>query len=135
MGAWDGFNAAFSDSSPIYSQIMELFNRSFAREEIKPGERLPSIRDMAVRLKVNANTMQRVYREMERSGLIASRRGTGYYFTEDKGMAEKISGDMAQNAVNKFLEEMRALGFTDNGILNIMRDRLEGGKEYAAVTD
>ena len=132
MDARDGFKAAFSDSSPIYSQIIALFYRSFARGEIKPGERLPSIRDMAIHLKVNANTMQRVYREMERNGLIASRRGTGYYFTEDNDMAEKISGEMAQGAVSKFLEEMRALGFTDRRILNIMKDRLEGGEEDGA---
>ncbi|MCL1829444.1 MAG: GntR family transcriptional regulator [Oscillospiraceae bacterium] len=135
MDAWDRFDAAFSDSSPIYSQIITLFSRSLARGEISPGERIPSIRDMSLHLKVNANTMQRVYREMERSGLISSRRGTGYYFTEDEDMAKKVGDEMARVAVNGFLEEMRALGFSDERIMSELKIRLEGEKNDGASDD
>jgi len=134
MAAWDHFSTAFSESTPIYSQIITLFSRSFARGEIESGERIPSIRDMAIRLKVNANTMQRVYQEMERGELITSKRGTGYFFTEDRSMIEKISGNLARGAITAFLEEMRALGFTDKQILNELKSGMEGGEKNDGVT-
>lgn len=127
MGIWESWSTEFDDKSPIYSQIIKHFSQSFARGEIKAGERIPSIRDMALNLKVNANTMQRVYQEMERGGLITSKRGTGYFFTEDTGMVEKISGSMAREAISRFLEEMRALGYSDKQIMNELSNLIEGG--------
>jgi len=128
MSAWESFSTVFNDNTPIYSQIITLFTRSFARGEISAGERIPSIRDMAMLLKVNANTMQRVYQEMERADLISSKRGTGYFFTEDKDMVEKISIGMAGEAIARFLEEMRALGFTDKQIMTELSNCMEGGE-------
>ena len=128
MNAWEGFSTEFNDKSPIYSQIITLFSRSFARGEIQTGERIPSIREMALNLRVNANTMQRVYQEMERGGLITSKRGTGYFFTEDEGMVEKVNGSMASGAVSRFLEEMRALGFSDNQIIEELKTQMKGGE-------
>ena len=127
MPLGEGFTAGFNNHSPIYSQIIRLFSRSFARGEIQTGERIPSIRDMAVQLKVNANTMQRVYQEMERSGLITGKRGTGYFFTEDAGMIERIRNAMAREAIDNFLEEMRALGFSDAQVLHEISATMKGG--------
>lgn len=126
MNPWEYWSTEFNDKSPIYSQIITLFSRSFARGEIKTGERIPSIRDMAMNLKVNANTMQRVYQEMERGGLITSKRGTGYFFTEDKSMVEKINGSMARESVSRFLDEMRSLGFSNKQILSELSKLMEG---------
>ncbi len=126
MNAWEGFRTEFDDKSPIYSQIITLFSRSFARGEIEAGERIPSIRDMALQLRVNANTMQRVYQEMERAGLINSKRGTGYFFTEDRSMMQKISANMAAGAVGRFLEEMRGLGYSDRQIIDELKTRMTG---------
>lgn len=128
MSSWDNWNIRFNDSSPIYSQIITVFSRSFAKGEIITGERIPSIRDMALKLKVNANTIQRVYQEMERSGLIVSKRGTGYFFTEDTNMVETVSSRMACESIGKFLEEMRSLGFSDKQILNELKRQIEGGE-------
>jgi GntR family transcriptional regulator len=127
VDAWEGFSTEFSDKTPIYSQIIALFSRSFARGEIKTGERIPSIREMALHLRVNANTMQRVYQEMERGGLITGKRGTGYFFTEDEGMVDKINSSMASGAIFKFLEEMHALGFSDRQIIDELKNKMEGG--------
>lgn len=126
MNPWENWSTEFNDKTPIYSQIIMLFSRSFARGEIKTGERIPSIRDMAMNLKVNANTMQRVYQEMERSGLITSKRGTGYFFTEDKTMVEKVNSSMAHESVSRFLEEMRSLGFSNKQIMSEISKLMEG---------
>ena len=126
MFAWEHFNADFNDNSPIYKQIIALFSRSFVRGEIKTGERIPSIRDMAALLKVNANTMQRVYQEMERLELITSRRGTGYFFTEDGNMVGAVGADMARGAMRRFVEEMRELGFSNENIVNELETLMKG---------
>ena len=131
MSAWEHFGTAFSDNSPIYSQIIALFSRSFARGEIKTGERIPSIRDMAMHLKVNAGTMQRVYQEMEREGLIGSKRGTGYFFTEEGKMIEKIRRNLAQDSLRRFVDEMRALGCQDREILEELKLFMKEGVKHA----
>ena len=126
---WEDFYVEFNQESSIYSQIIELLSSLFVRGDIKEGQRIPSIRDMALTLKVNANTMQRVYKEMERRGIIISKRGTGYFFTEDKSMVEKIGNKMVHESISRFLGEMRALGFSDKQILNGISDYTEGGKQ------
>ncbi|MCL2070787.1 MAG: GntR family transcriptional regulator [Oscillospiraceae bacterium] len=129
MGFVENFTSDFDNKTPIYRQIYRLFTRLFARGIIKTGERIPSIRDMALQLKVNANTMQRVYQELERDGLIHSKRGTGYFFTEDESMVEKVSVKMAHEAVSNFLEEMYALGFKDEQILTELSKQIKLVKE------
>ncbi|MCL2088060.1 MAG: GntR family transcriptional regulator [Oscillospiraceae bacterium] len=125
MTAWENFATVFDDKTPIYSQIITMLSRSFARGQIQTGERIPSIRDMAINLKVNANTVGRVYQEMERMGLILSKRGTGYFFTEDSGMKEKVRGSMAEESINRFLDEMQDLGFKDKQILDEIKKQTE----------
>ena len=66
MPLWAQWSLAFDDRMPIYRQIILQFNQAFVRGDIRPGERIPSIRDISALLKVNTNTMQRVYQEMER---------------------------------------------------------------------
>ena len=126
MSSWEKWNTDFNDRLPIYQQIIDRFCRSFVKKEIPPGDRIPSIRDMALILKVNANTIQRVYQEMERKELIFSRRGTGYFVTEDSNMVQRIQRDMAQDSTGRFLEEMRSLGYTDRQILTEISHRMEG---------
>lgn len=127
MNPWENWSTDFDERTPIYGQIVTLFCRSFVTGEIKTGDRIPSIRDMAMILKVNANTIQRAYQEMERGELISSKRGTGYFFTEDNSMVEKISNSMARESVTRFLEEMRALGYSDKQIISELENLIKGG--------
>ena len=135
MNAWETFPTNFDDNAPIYKQIYDLFSRSFARGLIKTGERIPSIRDMALQLKVNANTIQRVYHELERDGLVKSRRGTGYFFTEDEGMVKTVSNNAAKESVRKFLKEMRLIGFTDEQILDELKNIIKEASIDDSVTN
>lgn len=135
MTVCEGFTVTFDDRMPIYRQIYNLFTRSFAGGLIKANERIPSIRDMAVQLKVNANTVQRVYQELERDGLIKSKRGTGYFFTEDESMVGKVSAKIAGEAIERFLEEMRAIGFSDEQILSELSHQIKGGNGNGTVKD
>jgi GntR family transcriptional regulator len=132
MLLWDKWRLAFNDKIPIYRQIILQFRRAFVRGDIEPGERIPSIREMAALLKVNTNTVQRCYQEMERDGLVISKRGTGYYFTEDLTMIQKIRRTLALDSLNRFVEEMRAIGCADWEIMRELKSYIKGGKLYAA---
>jgi GntR family transcriptional regulator len=131
MQLWEQWRLAFDDRIPIYRQIIIQFSQAFVRGDIKPGERIPSIREMATFLKINTNTMQRVYQEMERAGLINSKRGTGYFFTEEIKMIEKTRRDLAVGSLNRFTGEMRALGCADREILKELKLYIEGGGNAA----
>ena len=114
------------DRLPIYRQIILQFNRAFVRGDISPGERIPSIRELSAILRVNTNTIQRVYQEMERDGIISSKRGTGYFFTEDIEMTEKIRRDLALDSLKRFVEEMSALGLECKEILTELETYMKG---------
>jgi DNA-binding transcriptional regulator YhcF (GntR family) len=129
MPLWEQWSQTFDDRMPIYRQIIIRFNRAFARGEIKTGERIPSIREMSSLLKVNTNTIQRVYQEMERDTLIHSKRGTGYFFKEDEKMVTKISTEMARESIGRFLEEMRSLGFADKQIVEELSKQINGSNK------
>jgi GntR family transcriptional regulator len=131
MPLWEQWRLAFDDRMPIYRQIILQFNRAFARGNIQPGERIPSIRELASLLKINTNTIQRVYQEMERDEMINSKRGTGYFFTEDRKMIEKTRRNLAQESLNRFVEEMHALGCADTEILEELELFMKGGKKHA----
>ncbi|MCL2069570.1 MAG: GntR family transcriptional regulator [Treponema sp.] len=115
---WERWRAGFDDRLPIYRQIILRFSQAFVRGEISGGERIPSIREMSALLQINTNTMQRVYQEMEREGLISSKRGTGYFFTEDAEMLKKTRAALAASSLRHFVEEMRALGCADAEIIS-----------------
>ena len=132
MSSWERWSLAFNDQMPIYRQIILQFNRAFVRGEIGPGERILSIREMSGILKVNTNTMQRVYQEMERDGLINSKRGTGYFFTEDLNMIEKTRRDLALDSLRRFVDEMRALGCAEREILDELASFMKGDEPHEA---
>ena len=127
MPLWEQWRLAFDDRMPIYRQIILQFSQAFVRGDIPPGGRIPSIREMSELLKVNANTMQRVYQEMERDGLITSKRGAGYFFTEESKVIGKTRRDLALGSLGRFVEEMRALGCADGEILNELELFMKGG--------
>jgi len=130
MPLWEKWRLAFDDRMPIYRQIILMFSQAFVRGDIEPGERIPSIREMSAFLKVNTNTMQRVYQEMERDDLISSKRGTGYFFTEDLKMIEKIRKNLAIDSQRRFLEEMRALGGSDREIISDLQIFIKKGAKH-----
>ena len=134
MQLWEQWSLAFDDRSPIYRQIILQFSRAFVRGDISPGDRIPSIRELSAYLKVNTNTIQRVYQEMERDGLISSKRGTGYFFTEDTGMTEKIRRSLAQTSLQRFVDEMRALGCHDKEILDELKSYMEGENAHESAS-
>lgn len=77
------FSVNYKDPRPIYEQIKSGLRSMIAEGELPTGTRLPSVRDLAVKLAINPNTIQRAYRELETDGVIVSVQGKGSFVSED----------------------------------------------------
>ena len=96
---------------PIYLQLMERIQQDIVSGIYKPGDRLPSVRDLAVEAAVNPNTMQKALSELERSGLVYSQRTSGRVITEDTQLLDEMKTSLASEHNLQFLEKMKQLGF------------------------
>ena len=78
----------FRNDSPIYTQLTQRLTQTIVAGEFRPGERLPSVRELAVEAGVNPNTVQRALADLERDGLVFSQRTAGRFVTGDVSMIE-----------------------------------------------
>ena len=85
-----------------------------------PGDKLPSVRDLAAEASVNPNTMQKAFAELERSGLIETKRTSGRFVTEDKNMITQIRTQLAKEEINAFIAKMKELGFEKKDIITLL---------------
>ncbi|SHJ42537.1 GntR family transcriptional regulator [Tepidibacter formicigenes] len=111
----------FNNSKPIYLQIIEDIKKKLIRKEIKPGDKIPSQRELAKNIKVNPNTVQRAYREMESMGLVKTLRGQGTFISDEEELLNEIKKEMASEVLIKFIQEMRSLGFKDDEVINLIK--------------
>lgn len=102
----------FSDDRPIYIQLMEKIQLKIICGAYKPGEKLPSVRDIASEASVNPNTMQKALTELEKTGLVFSRRTSGRFITEDSNMINDMKNNLAKEQINTFLKNMEKIGYT-----------------------
>lgn len=107
----------FRSDVPIYSQLVDLLQRKLVTGELSPGQRLPSVRELAGEAGVNPNTMQRAMSELERQGLVFSQRTAGRFVTEDERLINGLREQMARRQAEEFLEGMTRLGFGPEEIL------------------
>lgn len=114
----------FNNNLPIYIQIMDYIKRQVIIGELKEGDKLASVREMATSLKVNPNTVQRSYGELEREGLVFTQRGMGNFVTEDKEKIDDLKKDMANSFVDSFIQDMNAIGFNRNEIIELLGSKI-----------
>lgn len=108
-------------SRPIYAQIIERVRRDIVAGIYQPGDKLPSVRDLAALAGVNPNTMQKALSELERSGLVHAARTSGRYITEDKDMIEYLREELASAQVTEFLDKMKQMGFDHEKTIALIR--------------
>ena len=111
----------FSNDAPIYTQLIHQVKVGIVTGAFPPGERLPSVRDMATEAGVNPNTMQRALAELERDGLVYSQRTAGRFVTEDNTMINTAKRSLAERHVKTFLEAMLRLGFHRDEIIDLIQ--------------
>jgi len=115
----------FTNGAPIYSQLIHQIKQGIVSGAFPPGERLPSVRDLATDAGVNPNTMQRALAELERDGLVYSQRTAGRFVTEDREMIEQAKRGLAQAHIQSFLSAMTRLGYEREEILALLRREAE----------
>lgn len=117
----------FRNDVPLYTQLIEQIEQKILTGELRPGDRLPSVRDFAMEAGVNPNTMQRALAELERLELVYVQRTVGRFVTEEEEKIKDLRGETAKTRVRAFLDGMFHLGFSLEEVLALMQ--AEGEKD------
>jgi GntR family transcriptional regulator len=119
----------FTSLKPIYLQMVDEVKKALARGELSPGDKIPSHKEKATLSKVNPNTVQKAYQEMEREGLTETLRGQGTFIRNDPALLQRIRSEMAHAAVHNFIEEMGELGIEPEEMERMLRKQLNKEKK------
>jgi GntR family transcriptional regulator len=111
------------DATPIYAQLERGLRAAIAAGRLRAGDQLPTVRQMAVDLRVNANTVARVYAELERAGVLETRRGVGSFVraTADQARPAREHERRLRAFVTKVLSDGAAAGFTLEDVLEALK--------------
>ncbi|CCK85383.1 GntR family transcriptional regulator [Lactobacillus equicursoris DSM 19284 = JCM 14600 = CIP 110162] len=115
----------FKDNIPIYVQIEDYIFLELAQGKLKAGDKLPSVRALAVELTVNVNTVQRALRELTAQGYIYSKRGEGNFVTEDEALLEAAKRKLLVSEPAAFVSRMEKLGVERDKIGRILEQYLQ----------
>ena len=105
-------NFNFNNNSPIYTQLTQSLKEYIISGKLKPNEKLPSVRDLALTIKINPNTVQKSLEKLEQENLIYTERTNGKYVTDNIKLINKKKEELATSKINSFLNDMNNLGFT-----------------------
>jgi GntR family transcriptional regulator len=124
-------NVNFNNRDPVYLQIIRYFKEKIVNGELEPGEEIPSRRELANRMKVNPNTAQRAYKEMEEQGLIYTERNHPSKITTDTKILGKVREELIVEAVDTFVTSVRSINVPVEELLDLVRSKYSsnGGKE------
>src|SRR5690348_2504655 len=114
-----------ADPTPLYAQLEWAIRAAIATGKLREADRLPTVRQLAVELRVNANTVAKVYAELERSGVLETRRGVGTFVSAqhlDVSHRDEHEKHLTE-LVDRFLEEASAMGFSPDDLLDQLQSR------------
>ena len=121
----------FHSGLPIYTQIVEQIQSQVANGILKPGDQLPTVRALALELRVNFNTVARAYRMLDEARIISTQQGRGTYITEipPPDVSEKFRQESLEALTHRFISEAFRLGFSEREVSQMVRDSLKSWKE------
>lgn len=111
----------FNNRDPVYLQIIRYFKEKLAIGELQPGEVIPSRRELAGQMKVNPNTAQRAYKEMEQQGLIYTERNQPSKITTDTETLSRVREELLIEAVDLFVTSVRSINVPVEELLELVR--------------
>jgi GntR family transcriptional regulator len=114
----------FNNNIPIYLQIIDNIKQDIVVGKLKAGQKMPSVRELAGTLKVNPNTIQRVYQELDREKITFTKRGMGTYVTEDEKTITSLMQEISKKIILDFIEGMKNLGFSNKELMNTLKEYL-----------
>jgi DNA-binding transcriptional regulator YhcF (GntR family) len=112
----------FNNDMPIYTQLVDKIKLSIVSGQLPPGDKLATVRDLAAEAKVNPNTMQRAFQELERLGLVYSQRGNGRFVTENVEIIAAAKKKLAEKYISDFMDSMEQLGYAKEEIMNLLKE-------------
>lgn len=118
-------NCFFDNERPIYLQIVDEIKFEIVSGKLMSGNRIPSVRELAIKVKVNPNTMQRALTELENEGLIYTERTNGKFVTQDKKKIENLKKKMMKEKANNYFKDMKNIGVSFEEALECLKE-LEG---------
>ncbi len=123
------FNINFDDPTPIYAQLERAIRFAIATDRLRVGEQLPTVRQLAVDLKINANTVAKVYAELERTGILETRRGIGTFVSgKQTAVAMRVMRSDRERELRAFgdriLAEAHALGISLDEVIEELESKL-----------
>jgi len=115
----------FNNNIPIYIQVINEIKKDMVNGVLALGEKLPSGRELAYKYKINPNTANRIYKEMESEEICFTKRGLGTYVTEDVNKLKNIREEMASSLLEHFIEGMKQLGFTKEELIQLLEHKYD----------
>src|SRR5689334_23878212 len=117
------------DATPLYAQLERALRAAIAAGRLRAGDQLPTVRQLAVDLRINANTVARVYADLERNGVIETRRGVGSFVAAsgDEARSKRDHEKQLRAFVTRVLADGASHGFTAEEIINALRSHQSGG--------
>ena len=115
-----GMQWEINSDRPVYVQLIKQIQAGIISGYFKPGDKLPSVRDLAADAAVNPNTMQKALAELERTGLIYTNRTSGRLITSDTKLIQDLKKQSARLQIIEFIDRMALLGFQSDEILQLI---------------
>jgi GntR family transcriptional regulator len=133
------FHIDTADPMPIYAQLERAIRFAIATERLRVGEQLPTVRQLAVDLKINANTVAKVYGELERAGVVETRRGVGTFVRARDGspLLRTVRNERELRAfVDRMIVEAHRLGISLDEVIDFLisgrkKENENGGRAYS----
>lgn len=116
-------NVGMNNRDPIYEQVVHYFKEQIATGILEPGQEIPSRRNLASRLKINPNTVQRAYKEMEEEGLIYTEGNLPSKITKDEQILGSVREELILRAVNAFVSSVRAIDVPVGEVLELVKEK------------
>jgi GntR family transcriptional regulator len=120
--------AKFNNRDPVYVQVIQHFKEQMAKGYYEPGQEIPSRRELANQLKINPNTAQRAYKEMEEQGLIFTEGNLPSRITKDEQMLKRVREELIGEAVDQFVHSVQTINVELPEVLDLVKDAYEKKK-------
>ena len=129
MSPWVGFAVDQADKTPVYAQLERTIRSAIAAGRLSVGDQLPTVRQLAVELRVNANTVAKVYAFLEREGVLETRRGVGTFIAARTPAAQEegLRRTDLNRLVDRFLADLSSHGFDVGDALPVIDSRRKQG--------
>lgn len=115
----------FNTRDPVYMQVIRYFKEQIAKGLLEPGQEIPSRRELANRLKINPNTVQRAYKEMEEQALIYTERNLPSRITKDKKILKAVREELILEAVDSFISSVRSINVPLDEVLELVKENYD----------